>query len=226
LPAFWGYNEILLELQATLIHEEQRYIIPTYGGEGWGHVFLKIVVAAHLLTWGYPWKKLHWEQCPPGGPGNFRPDLYAKGQGCLPSFWFECGTTEDEKLRSVSAALSDFRIVHVMDANSFLSRWNGQNIAPLQIEDKRKLKQMVLQHRHQTAVLGVEYWGVRETSTSARILFAVRREKNGQVTYLDSGEGWSLSNLRYVSRGKDRFQALIPGRVGNDQWRGENSTLI
>jgi hypothetical protein len=226
LPAFWAYDDISLELEVALIHEGQRYIIPTYGGEGWGHVFLKIVVATHLLIWGYAWEKLRWERCPPGGPGSLRPDLYAEGHDSLPSFWFECGTTEDEKLQKVIAALSNFRVVHAMDVDSFLNWWNGGNVIPPHSVDKRELKQTVLQHRHQTTVPGVEYWGVRETSTSARILFAVRREMNGQFTYLDTGEGWSLSNIRYVSKSKDGFQPLIPGVVGHDQWRGENSSLI
>jgi hypothetical protein len=186
-------------------------------------VFLKIAVAAHLLAWGYPWERIHWEQSPPEGPGRFRADLYADGHSGLPSFWFECGDTGREKLGGVVARLPDFRVVHVMNVERFLRWWNGEDVVPSQVKDKRELKPLILQHRLETTVPSVEYWGVRETSASARILFAVRRGLNGPITYLDSGEGWSLSSIRYVSKRKDQFQALIPGLVGDDQWRGETS---
>ncbi len=232
MSALWNYRGISLEIEATLIHEGHRCIVPTYVGESWDHAFLKILVAAHLLSWGYPWEKIHWEQVPPDGPGNFRPDIYTEGQGDLPPFWFECGWTEDEKLRSVVATLPDFRVVHVMNAERFRSWWNGERpvlingefIDTSQVKDKRELKRLVLQHRQEATVPGVEYWGVRETSRFVRIVFAVRRELDGTFTYMDTEESWSISHIKYFSKHKDRLQPLIPRVVGSDQWEGESAS--
>lgn len=96
--ARWKYEDISLELTAHLIRGQARYAIPTYPGEGWGHVHLKVVIAAHLLHWGYKWDDMLWEYDPPDITGRRTADVFVREQNHLPSFWFECRTTDDTKL--------------------------------------------------------------------------------------------------------------------------------
>jgi hypothetical protein len=210
----WRYGECSLDLDPVLVRGEVRYPVPTHPGEGWGHVLLKVSVATHLLEWGYSWKHVHWEDspCP---VAEFRPDIFAERQGGLPAFWFECGGTEDEKLRTIRSVLPEVRVVNVIEFDGFPRWWNRGNS-----------KEEILAHRQQSALHGVEYWALREGSSTARFSHAVRRDADGCFTYMDTGEAWTLSGLRYVSKRRDRFGSLIPGFVGIDQWKGENSELL
>jgi hypothetical protein len=228
--ACWHYHDVLLEVQATIAHNGQRYAVPMSGSESLDHAMFKVSLAAHLLGWGYRWEQIHWEETPPHGPREFRPDLYVEGLGNLPSFWFECGHTDQDKLRTVIAALPEFRVVRVVDYGWFTSFWNGndsfvvgdKNVRLDEIKDWTERKRLVLQQRERTIPPGAECWAIRGRESSPRIIYAVRRERDGRFTYLDSGEGWSLSSFRYVFNRRVRFQPLIPGIVGSDKWRGRS----
>jgi hypothetical protein len=230
LQTTWRYSDILLELQANLVHKGQRYAIPMYGGESLDHAMFKVSIAAHLLTWGYRWEQIHWEETPIQSATEFRPDLYVEGERYLPSFWFECLSTQQEKLCAVIAALPDFRVVRVVDCNWFVHFWNGddgylinpEHLNPEQLEDRKVRKKVVLQQREMTIPPGAECWAVRGREGSPRIIYAVRRELDGSVTYLDTGEGWSLSSFRYISKRRDGFQPIMPGIAGSEAWKGES----
>jgi hypothetical protein len=178
------------------------------------------------LSWGYAWEEIRWEEAPKPRLGDLRPDIYALGKGKLPSFWFECRGTSDTKLRRIVQAAPAFRTVHIFEYHGFLRWWNAENVVPSKVTDRKQRKEIILNHRREVSVPGAEYWAVLEESTTARILFAVRRERSGEFTYLDSGEGWSLSSVRYVSKRADRFAPIIPGVVGSEHWRGENPSLM
>lgn len=217
----WKYQGISLEIAPRLITGDSSYRVPIHSGEGWGHVLLKIVAAAHLLSWGYPWHTISWEECPQGGPPDCRPDLYATAEG-LPEFWIECGVSDSSKLQRIVAARPECRVVHVVDIKAFIRCWNHESVVA-RVKDPKERKRLILAHRKKFAVAGVEHWAVRETSTTARIIYAVRRERDGGITHLDSGEGWGIwKSLRFVSR-RDGFEPLIRGIVGDPSWRGENS---
>jgi hypothetical protein len=230
LPAQWHYHNTSLEVQATLIHNGQRYAVPMYGGESLDHAMFKVSIAAHLLAWDYHWKQIHWEEVPPQGPREFRPDLYAEGNAHLPSFWFECVGTKQEKLSAVINALPEFRVVRVVDCNWFAELWKGEGVYLIndklvafnRISDWKERKRLVIQQRESIIPPGAECWAIRGRENSPRIIYAVRRERDGRFTYLDSGEGWSLSVFRYISKRQDGFQPLIPSIVGSEKWRGHS----
>jgi hypothetical protein len=203
-----------------------------YGGESLDHAMFKVSIAAHLVTWGYHWEQIHWETTPERSPHQYRPDLYADGSNHLPSFWFECVGTEQEKLTAVANSLPDFRVVRVVDLDWFIQFWNGKAASldipapPNQVEDPKERKKLIIQQRQAIIPPGVECWVMRGRENAPRIIYAVRREQDNQFVYLDSGEGWSLSSIRYVSKRPRCFQPLIPGIVGHAEWRGENSDLF
>lgn len=234
MPTSWRYHGILLELQVTLVHEGQRYAVPIYGGESLDHAMFKVSIAAHLLTWGYRWEQIHWEETPTQLTIGFRPDLYAEGDGNLSSFWFECGATEQEKLCAVIAALPDFRVVRIVDCEWFIHFWNGdddylihdEHLKPEQLEDGKEHKRLVLQQRGLVVPPGAECWAIRGREGAPRIIYAVRREHDGRLTYLDTGEGWSLSRIRYISKCRDGFQPIIPGIAGSEVWKGESQIHV
>jgi hypothetical protein len=212
----WHYHDVYLELSPTLTYDGQQYDVPTYGGEGWQHVLTKVAIAAHLLVWGYPWGKIHWEKLPPESCIKRRPDIYTETHGELPAFWFECRGTDN--LEEIVAAFQHWRIVQVIDVEWFLRWWNGKGLTITdngkevdiwQIKDVKRRKQVVVQRR-EALVPGTELWAVGSISASSnRILYAVRREKDGVLTYLETGEGWALSGLRYISKRRDRFEPLL-----------------
>lgn len=171
-----------------------------------------------LTGLGDPWERVHWEYPLDGSNRPFRADIYAVGDGRLPSFWFECRTTQEEKLHELIGQMPGVRIVHVLHDETFLSWWNADTDSNV-----RESKEAVITAREE-AVPGVEYWAVRMTSTSARFIFAVRRELDGKFTYLDTGEGRNLfASIRFISRRHDQFRALISGIAGKDDWCGENT---
>lgn len=215
--ARWKYGGVRLELEARLIHRRRTYVVPAYAGEGWGHSLLKLAIAVHLLEWGYTWEGIRWEYSPSNVRGHRRADLFAPGQGGLPSFWFECGGTDNRKLRYILRQLPDTRIVHVMPHDWFLRWWNAHNVMRVRRAAPRDRRRLVRAYRARTAVVGVEYWAVYDTSTSARILFAVRPEGSDRYTYFDTGEGWSLSHILMLSRRTDCWAALIPRVAGGDR---------
>jgi len=224
--ARWNYKGISLELQAYLVHGQTRYAIPTYAGEGWGHVFLKVTIAAHLLQWGYKWDDIHWEYDPPDVAGQRRADIFVKGRNALPSFWFECRTTDDDKMRELRPALPpEVRVVHVMPSHWFLRWWNGDNLRLSPSLNSKEKRIAIRKYRAEISVVGVEYWAVYDTSESARILFAVRREGNDRYTYFDTGEGWSLSHISMLSRRTDCWTPLITGIVGDNRESGYDTYL-
>lgn len=94
--ARWKYEDISLELTAHLIRGQARYAIPTYTGEGWGHVHLKVVIAAHLLHWGYKWDDILWEYDPPDITGRRRADIFVMCASSMLCRWsgFEDGGME------------------------------------------------------------------------------------------------------------------------------------
>lgn len=217
--ARWSYKGITLELQANLVYEGTRYSVPTYGGEGWAHVFLKVAIAAHLLHWKYKWADIQWEFSPEN-IGQRRADIFAKGSN-LPTFWFECRTTDAQKLGELRSLLpAEIRIVHVMPAHWFLRWWNGVNLGLKQTLGGKEKRDAVRNHRAETTVIGVEYWAISDTSETARILFAVRPEGNDRYTYFDTGEGWTLSHIAHVSKQTDRWLPLIAGLVGGNRESG------
>jgi hypothetical protein len=202
-----------------------------YGGESLDHAMLKVSIAAHLLAWGSQWEQIHWEKTPPQGPKGFRPDLYTEGGKKLPPFWFECAGTDQGNLRAVTAALPDFRVVRVVGSDWFTRVWKGENIYVVgdkivslnQIKDWKERRKLIFQERESFIPPGAECWAIRGRENSPRIIYAVRRERDGQFTYLDSGEGWSLfSSFRYIPRRSGAFQPLIPGVVGSEKWRGHS----
>ncbi len=96
----WRYADLSLKVTATLVRGRKCYLIPTHPGEGWGHVLLKIGIAAHLLSWGYGWERIHWEEAP-AGAGEFRPDIYAeRGRRC----WGLCGGYGENGFRTAQTA--------------------------------------------------------------------------------------------------------------------------
>jgi hypothetical protein len=192
--ARWNYHAISLELTACLIKGRKSFPVPAYVGEGWAHSYLKIIVAAHLLHWGYGWSSILWEYDPLEIVGRHRADVYVRGRGTLPSFWFECRTVSIDKLRHLRSHLpSEIRLIQVLSHDWFLRWWNGENLARQALGDPALKRQAVRKHRGETSVVGVEYWAIYDTSTSARILFAVRADGNDRYTYFDTGEGWSLN---------------------------------
>ncbi|MFQ6113626.1 MAG: hypothetical protein ACE5NG_05995 [bacterium] len=74
-------------------------------------------------------------------------------------------------------------------------------------------------------MIGVEYWAVYDTSTSARVLFAVRPDGNDYYTYFDTGEGWSLSDISMLSRRTDCWAPLIYGVAGGNRESGYDTYL-
>lgn len=127
---------------------------------------------------------------------------------------------------NLAKKLPHVRVVHVMDMEWFQSWWNAEDRVSPRIKDVKGRKRVILRYRKRTSVRGIEYWAIREGSKSARILYAVRREPDGDFTYLDTGEGWSLSGIQFVSRRTDGFQPLIPGIIGNRKWRGQNPSMM
>jgi hypothetical protein len=229
----WSYGNVSVEVEAILTHKRRQYVIPMHGGESLDHSLFKVSIAAHLLAWGYAWEQIHWEEAPPHGPRGFRPDLYTEGNDVLPPFWFECWGTEEQKLHAIRRALPDFRVVRVVDCEWFIKYWNGElGLAKMrsrkgtQPEDTTARKQAVLKERESILPCGVEFWAVRGREREPRIIFAVRRELDGPLTYLDTGEGWSLSFFQYVSKRTDGFQPILPGIAGNENWRGESQISI
>jgi len=222
----WKYRDISMELTAHLMRGRTRYAIPTYIGEGWGHAYLKIVVAAHLLHWGYEWTDVLWEYSPSDSTARKRADIFARGRNGLPSFWFECGTADNDKLRELRSALSsDVRLVNVMLWDWFRRWWNGDLLRLQPSLDSKGKRTAVWKQRANFSVVGVEYWAVYDTSTSARILFAVRPDGNDRYTYFDTGEGWSLSNISMLSRSTDSWASLIPGVAGGNRESGFGTYL-
>jgi hypothetical protein len=228
--ANWYYQDILVEIQATITHNKLRYAIPMPGNESIDHALLKVSIAAHLLSWGYTWEQIRWEETPPKGPREFRPDLYTEDAGNLPRFWFECGHTGQEKLRTVVATLPEFRVVRVVDDAWFIHFWNGENSCVVndkiieldEVKDWKERRRLVLQQREEVIPCGAECWTIRARESSPRIVYAVRRELDGHFTYLDSEEGWSLSSFRYVFNRSVSFRPLIPGVVGSEKWTGRS----
>lgn len=215
--AQWRYKDISLEISAHLIHTGSRYPVPTYAGEGWGHALLKAIIAAHLLHWGYKWENILWERDPQDVAGRRRADILAKGGNSLPTFWFECGCTESDKLRELVSVLSrEVRVVNVLPLERFRGWWNGEYLGLASSLRGREKGKVIRQHRAESSVIGVEYWAVYETSASARILFAVQPEGNGHYTYFETGEGWSLSHISFLSRRTDRWAPLIPRLTGEE----------
>lgn len=213
--ARWSYCGISLELTAHLIHDGLRHTVPSYSGEGWGHMYLKIVIAAHLLHWGYKWEDLLWEYELPYLQGHRRADIFTRAQSTLPCFWFECGTTNDEKLAELRNALSpEARLVKVLPQHWFDIWWNGKNLRLGSSLHSKGRRAAIRKHRADTTVTGVEYWSVYDTATTARLLFAVRADGNDRYTYFDTGEGWSVSQICMLSRRTDCWAPLIPGIVG------------
>ncbi len=216
--ARWSYRGISLELTAHLIHGGTRYTVPSYSGEGWGHMYLKIAIGVHLLHWGYEWRDLLWEYDPPDLLGKRRADLFTGGRGNLPCFWFECGSTDGEKLTELRTALSpEARVVNVIPLDLFQSWWNGKHLRLNPILDSKGRRAAIRKHRADTTVPGVEYWAVYDTSTTARLLFAVRADGDDRYTYFDTGEGWSLSHICMRFRRTDTWAPLIPGIAGGDR---------
>jgi len=217
----WGYRGISLEMTAYLVKDGARFAVPAYVGEGWAHSYLKIVVGAHLLYWGYDWAGIHWEYDPGDLPGRHRADVFVRASGRLPSFWFECRTVADDKLRHLRSHLPrDVRLVQVLPHDWFLRWWNGEHLRLKPLSDSGVKREAIQRHRAKIAVPGVEYWAVYDSSTSARILFAVRADDDDRYTYFDTGEGWSLSWIKKLSRRTDCWAPLIPGAVGRDRDAG------
>jgi hypothetical protein len=202
--------------------------VPMHGAESLDHAMFKVSIAAHLLAWGYHWKQIHWEEAPSRGPRGYRADIFAEGNDTLPSFWFECVATDQEKLKALVAALPDSRVVRVVDCDLFARVWEGEiihfadrKIKTLdEIKDLKERKRLIFRERESFVPPGAECWAIRGRENSPRIIYAVRRERDGRFIYLDPGEGWSLSSLRYVSKRKKGFQPLIPGVAGSEKWRG------
>ena len=228
MPANWYYRDITLEIQATLIYKDKRYIVPIHGGESAEHALFKVAIAAHLLAWGYNWNQIYFETTPKEWPSHFRPDVYARGEGQLPSFWFECIVTDNEKLSITAKMLPSFRIVHAIDIERFKRIWNGEyksllginNSNPDELEDWKERRRLVMSEREAFIPPNTECWTLYGSESASRILYAVRRERNGQFIYMDTGEGWSLSSFRYVFNRKSGFRPLISNVVGNKDWKG------
>jgi len=127
-------------------------------------------------------------------------------------------------LKTIVAALPDFRVVEAVDYDWFETFWNGEffPVRTKRIKDWKERKRLIRQHREAAIPLKAECWGIRGTEATPRIIYAVRRQDDGRFVYLDTGEGWSLSSIRYVSKGSENFQALIPGIVGSEKWRGRS----
>lgn len=224
--ARWEYGDISLELTAHLIQRQARYAVPTYAGEGLGHASLKIAIVAHLLHWGYQWNDLSWEYNPPDVPGWRRADIFVRESNSLPSFWFECRTTDKDKLRKLHSVLSpDIRLVNVMSKDWFVRWWNGDNLRLRPSLSAKERRVAIREHRAEISVPGVEYWAISDTSATARILFAVRRDGDDSYTYFDTGEGWSLSWILKLSRRTDCWAPLISGIVGDYQ-HGRHDTYL
>lgn len=202
--------------------------MPIHGGESAEHALFKVAIAAHLLAWGYAWDQIYFEKTPEEGPPQFRPDLYVRAEGQLPSFWFECIVTGNEKLSSVATRLPDFRIVHVIDVNRFTKIWNGEfkyllgmnDTTPDELKDWKKRRKLVMGKREAFVPQNTECWALYGSESASRIIYAVRRDNDGRFTYMDTGEGWSLSSFRYIFNRKSGFRPLIPGVVGNEKWKG------
>jgi hypothetical protein len=224
--ARWEYGDISLELTVHLIQGQARYAVPTHAGEGLGHVNLKIAVVAHLLHWGYQWDDILWEYDPPNVPGRRRADVFTRGGRNLPSFWFECRTTDNDKLCELRSTLSpDVRLVNVMLKDRFISWWNGDSLRLRPSMSSKERRAAIRTHRAEISVPGVEYWAMHDTSASTRILFAARRDEDDSYTYFDTGEGWSLSWILKLSRRTDCWAPLIPGIVGDYQ-PGRHDTYL
>lgn len=205
---------VTLELAARLVRGRSSFRIPIHPGEGWGHSLMKASIAAHLLRWGYRWADIIWEHSLQRRGLRKRGDLFACPRGRLPSFWFECGTTDRAKLRRLRRSLPDVRIVHVLPHEWFLRLWNGTNLGLRPRLSTKRRRSIVRHHRGRITVPGVEYWALSNMSRSARILFAARREVGDRYVYFETGEGWSLSQINWLSRRTDRWAPLIPGVVG------------
>lgn len=212
--ALWHYGDVTLEVIAQFVKGEQRYRIPTDASEGWGHVFLKLSVVTHLLQWGYDWDDIKWEHALPGSQ-RYIADIFAS-KPKLPSFWFECGWCDSKKLGGLRAAFPNLRIVTVTDYDFFINWWNGRGLSLKHSLSPKERRRQIRKHRAKTTVQGIEYWAIYHTSTSCRVMFAVRRDGEDHYTYLDSGEGWSLSNLLMLSRRTDTWTPLIPEIANGD----------
>ncbi len=216
--ARWSYRGISLEVNTCLVKDGVRFAVPAYVGQGWAHSYLKIVVAAHLLHWRYDWAGINWEYHPSDVSGQHRADVFVRGRGGLPSFWFECRTVSDDKLRHLRSHLPrDVRLVQVLPHDWFLRWWNGEHLRLKPSSDPRAQREAIRRHRAKATVPGVEYWAVYDSSTSARILVAVRADGDDRYTYFDTGEGSSLNWIKKLSRRTDSWAPPIPGIAGRDQ---------
>lgn len=224
--AIWEYKGISLELIPHLVIGENRYTIPTYANEGWGHLYLKIIIAVHLLHWGYEWENVLWEYSLSEISLRRRADVFTKGYDGLPAFWFECRTVDKDKLRVIRSALSpNVRLVNVMSVEWFLRWWNGESLNLSSSLDSKSKRATIQKYRADISAVGVEYWAVYKTSTSARILFAVRPDGGDHYTYFDTGEAWSLHNISMLSKRTDCWTPLISDLVGSDSEGGFNKYL-
>lgn len=222
-----------IDLTAKVVHEEKEFVLPIQEREGWDHALLKLVVGVHLLTWGYSWESIHWEDTPPYGPAGYRADVWAEGKASLPFFWFECRHVGRDKLEDLVRKLPTWRIVNVIDVDSFRRFWSAQHILPVRGEERTSfdwerrlvsefMRDLVRKYQAKVTVPGAEYWAARIDTNLPDLIYAVRRERNGEFTYLDTGEGWSLDHKFFFSKRLDRFEPIIPGRVGSGAWRGES----
>jgi hypothetical protein len=214
-----------LELVARLVRGRSSFPIPIHPGEGWGHSLMKASIATHLLRWGYRWSDITWEYLLQERRLRKRADLFARPRGRLPSFWFECGTTNRTKLRRLRRCLPDVRIVHVLPHESFLRLWNGTNLGLRPGLSSKKRRAIVRHRRARITVPGVEYWALSNMSRSPRILFGARREVGDHYVYFETGEGWSLSHIDWLSRRTDRWATLIPRVVGGKVRAGHERYL-
>ena len=227
---YWEYKGACLELDFVINYKGVRYRVPVYGGEGLSHVLLKLVVVVHLVVWGYPWEKVHLEKVERIGSKAFRADIFVEGTDGLPSFWFECGDTDKEKLSLIAGHLHGVRVVHVIHYQWFERLWNCNEVilndefVPIEsIEDRSVMRDLVKRTRESMIPPNTEVWAVNAVGGNPRIFYAVKRKPDGTIVYMDTGEGRSLSSFKFIPKAKEYYEPLIPGIVGSPDWRGQNS---
>lgn len=126
-----GRTNIFIDAKAILRHDGQDVMTIQWDvRETLYHFLLKLVVAAHLLNWGYKPNDIEYERTFRVGKDLYRADIFCqKKAGSLlqKPLWFECGETSVHKLKNILKLTSN-RVIWVIDAIHLIHAWNGKEM--------------------------------------------------------------------------------------------------
>ncbi len=220
MPGPFHYGNIEISASITLIQDGREWEIPFGRSEGWVHIALKVSIAIHLLHWGYPKETIKFEHHPRGYLSRYRPDVFAQATDELPTFWFECLGVHEDKLKDIRAYAEDCRVVHAVDSEGFRRIWNDLIWDEDGSEIPEPTAEQVDAQRRKSVPYGTELWGFNTTLPAGYITLAARHDIDGQFTYMDTGEGYSIRDIRGFSHRRSRIAPLLQGKAGSADWNG------